>query len=254
MAPETTTVEDLVQISQLFKQYGDNAVLKGVDLGVGRGEVVCILGASGGGKSTLLRCINLLETPTSGEVRVGGTRYYSTGAPPTRKALRRLRTDVGMVFQQFHLFPHLTAFENVTLALVRSLRVDQDEARDVAAGLLRRVGLGARAFALPQDMSGGEQQRVAIARALALHPKVMLFDEATSALDPESTTEVLSVMRGLAETGMTMVVVTHEVNFARAAADRVVFMDQGRILEEGDAASVLDRPRYERTKAFLAQF
>jgi ABC-type polar amino acid transport system ATPase subunit len=219
----------------------------------GPGDIVSVLGSSGGGKSTLLRCVNLLERPDEGTIELAGEPVFA-GTRVGSRDLARLRQRVGMVFQRFHLFPHLTAVENVVLAQVKAARIAEDQAIETAVRLLRRVGLAQRALAFPEQMSGGEQQRVAIARALALNPSVLLFDEPTSALDPESTAEVLRVMRGLADDGMTMMIVTHEVPFAREISDWVVFLDTGRIAEEGPARDVLDDPREARTRAFLTTY
>jgi ABC-type polar amino acid transport system ATPase subunit len=227
-------------------------VLRGIDLEVGEHGVVCVIGASGSGKSTLLRCVNLLERPDHASMEVAGEAIFS-GDRMLCRNLARLRQSVGMVFQRFNLFPHLTAVENVMLAQLRA-GISEEEALDRAVRLLRRVGLAHRGVAYPEQMSGGEQQRVAIARALALKPSVLLFDEPTSSLDPESTGEVLRVMRELADDGMTMILVTHEVPFARDVADWVVFVDGGRIVEEGVPAEVLGSPRELRTRAFLASY
>jgi polar amino acid transport system ATP-binding protein len=208
---------------------------------------VCIIGPSGSGKSTLLRCVNMLETPTSGTVAVGGIELTDPDCD-----LDAARTSLGMVFQQFNLFPHMTAMENVTVALRKVLKRSRSEAELIAGEQLARVGLSEKALSYPAQLSGGQQQRVAIARALAMGPSVMLFDEATSALDPELVGDVLAVMRSLAEEGMTMLVVTHEMGFARNVADRVIFMDEGVIMEQGKPADVLGNPSVDRTKKFLA--
>ncbi|MEU7747798.1 amino acid ABC transporter ATP-binding protein [Nonomuraea sp. NPDC049158] len=239
----------LVRIDGLIKSFDDRRVLDEVSLEVRPGDIVSILGQSGGGKSTLLRCVNLLERPDAGIIELAGERIHPAGGD-----LARLRQRVGMVFQRFHLFPHLTAVENVVLAQMKAAGIGEDEAVATAVQLLRRVGLSHRALAFPEQMSGGEQQRVAIARALALKPAVLLFDEPTSALDPESTGEVLRVMRTLADDGMTMLIVTHEVPFAREISDWVAFLDRGRVVEEGPPQKVLDDPREARTKAFLASY
>ena len=239
-----------ITVKDLRKSFHDHTVLHSVDLEVAAGEIVTILGQSGGGKSTLLRCINLLEVPDSGEVRIGDQTVFS-GTRVAVRDLARLRQKCGMVFQRFNLFPHLTAIENVVLAQTKAAGVSEDQAVEVAVRLIRRVGLAHRALAFPEQMSGGEQQRVAIARALALNPTALLFDEPTSALDPESTREVLAVMRELADGGMTMVIVTHEVPFARRISDRVAFVDAGRIVEEGPPEQVIDQPLQARTRAFL---
>jgi polar amino acid transport system ATP-binding protein len=236
-----------VQLTELRKSFGTNEVLRGINLEVTRGEVVCIIGPSGSGKSTLLRCVNMLETPTSGTVAVGGIELTDPDCD-----LDAARTSLGMVFQQFNLFPHMTAMENVTVALRKVLKRSRSEAELIAGEQLARVGLSEKALSYPAQLSGGQQQRVAIARALAMGPSVMLFDEATSALDPELVGDVLAVMRSLAEEGMTMLVVTHEMGFARNVADRVIFMDEGVIMEQGKPADVLGNPSVDRTKKFLA--
>lgn len=241
-----TSTQPIVRIENLHKSYGDLEVLKGVDLRVNRGEVVVILGPSGSGKSTLLRCVNLLEVPTSGKVFFEDTEITS---PDTN--INEIRKHVGMVFQSFNLFPHLTAKRNVMLAQEKVLKRSKEEAERVAMEQLANVGLAERADHYPSQLSGGQQQRVAIARALAMDPHVMLFDEATSALDPELVRGVLDVMKSLAREGMTMIVVTHEMGFARDVADRVVFMDGGVIVEEGIPSEVFDNPQHERTKNFL---
>ena len=235
-----------VTIAGLNKSYGANHVLRGIDLEVAPGEVVCLIGPSGSGKSTLLRCVNLLETPESGTVQVG--EFTVTDEDVDLDALRQ---HVGMVFQQFNLFPHLTVMGNCTVAQTTVLKRSAAEAREVAARQLARVGLGELAERYPDQLSGGQQQRVAIARALAMDPQLMLFDEPTSALDPETVGEVLSIMRHLAEEGMTMLVVTHEMGFAREVADRVVFMDGGVVVESGPASAVIADPQEPRTQDFL---
>ncbi|MBT2487336.1 amino acid ABC transporter ATP-binding protein [Streptomyces sp. ISL-96] len=238
--------EPEIEIRSLHKSFGDNHVLRGIDLEVARGDVVCVIGPSGSGKSTLLRCVNLLEEPSSGQVFVGGTEV--TDIEVDIDAVRR---RIGMVFQQFNLFPHVTVTENLTLPQRRVLGRSKAEAAKTARENLERVGLSDKADAYPAQLSGGQQQRVAIARALSMGPEVMLFDEPTSALDPELVGDVLAVMRVLASEGMTMMVVTHEMSFAREVADRVVFMDGGVIVEEGPAAQVVGDPRHERTRNFL---
>jgi polar amino acid transport system ATP-binding protein len=246
--------EQMVSLKGICKRFGELEVLKGVDIDVGRGEVVCILGPSGSGKSTLLRCVNLLEPPEKGEIFVEGNdicKGPGSGTGEQSWELNYVRQRVGIVFQQFNLFPHKTALENVTLAQETVLGRSKAEARAKATELLERVGLGDQLGQYPETLSGGQQQRVAIARALAMDPHVMLFDEVTSALDPELVKEVLDVMRELAEEGMTMMVVTHEIGFAREVADRVIFMDGGVIVEEGPPAEVLENPKQERTKQFL---
>jgi polar amino acid transport system permease protein len=245
-----------VVCAAVWKSYGAREVLRGVDLSVNRGEVVTIMGPSGSGKSTLLRMINHLERMNSGEILVGGKhvgyQLVEGGLRPTRDlAGARAAARIGMVFQHFNLFDHLTALENVMEAPIQVYREDPESARRKALGLLTMVGLAHHAHHLPHRLSGGQQQRVAIARALAISPRLMLFDEPTSALDPELVGEVLSVIRKLAEAGMTMVVVTHEVRFAREVADRVIFMDAGQVVEEGPAEEVIDHPKHERTKRFL---
>jgi polar amino acid transport system ATP-binding protein len=246
--------EPMVKLEGIHKRFGALEVLKGVDLHVAKGEVVCILGPSGSGKSTFLRCVNLLEPPEEGEIFVAGNdicKGPGSGSGEESWKLDFVRQRVGIVFQQFNLFPHKTALENVTLAQEKVLGRSKQEARSKGAQLLERVGLGDKLDQYPERLSGGQQQRVAIARALAMDPEVMLFDEVTSALDPELVKEVLDTMRELAEEGMTMIVVTHEIGFAREVADRVVFMDGGVIVEEGAPAEVLENPREERTKQFL---
>lgn len=247
MSPVSNTEEQpVVRIKELHKSYGDLEVLKGVDLDVKRGEVVVILGPSGSGKSTLLRCVNLLEVPTSGKIFFEDTEITD---PSTD--INELRKHVGMVFQSFNLFPHLTAKGNVMLAQQKVLKRSKEEAEKIALAELEKVGLLERADHYPNQLSGGQQQRVAIARALAMEPHVMLFDEATSALDPELVRGVLDVMKSLAREGMTMMVVTHEMGFARDVADRVVFMDGGVVVEQGAPAEVFDHPQHNRTKDFL---
>lgn len=235
-----------VCIRGLRKSFGKNEVLRGIDCDIHAGEVVCVIGPSGSGKSTFLRCINCLEKPTEGTVYVDGHLMDEDA-----KNIDELREDVGMVFQHFNLFPHLSVIENLTIAPVLRKKMSEEEAKEVGLGLLDRVGLRDKADARPNSLSGGQKQRVAIARALAMKPGLMLFDEPTSALDPEMVGEVLDVMRSLAREGMTMVVVTHEMGFARQVSDRVLFIDQGVIAEEGTPAEVLDNPKNERTKSFL---
>jgi polar amino acid transport system ATP-binding protein len=238
--------DGMIRIRQARKRFGRVEALRGVDLEVARGEVVLVIGPSGSGKSTLLRSVNRLETLSSGEVWIEETCVTSAHAD-----IRRVREEVGMVFQDFNLFPHLSVTENLTLAPSLVRREAPALASERAAGLLARVGLSDKARAYPDQLSGGQQQRVAIARALAMQPKVMLFDEPTSALDPEMIKEVLDVMLDLAREGMTMLVVSHEMGFARAAADRVVFMDEGLIVESGPPAELFDHPREDRTRRFL---
>ena len=235
-----------VEIRGLHKYFGDNEVLRGIDCDIQAGEVVCVIGPSGSGKSTFLRCINCLEEPTAGTIRVDGHLMDAES-----KNIDELREDIGMVFQQFNLFPHLSVIDNVTLAPMLRRKMPKPEAEELAMQLLTRVGMADKAKAMPRSLSGGQKQRVAIARALAMRPGLMLFDEPTSALDPEMVGEVLDVMRQLAQEGMTMVCVTHEMGFARQVADRVLFIDQGVIAEEGTPAEVFDNPQSPRTQNFL---
>ena len=239
-------LREVVRVESLVKSFGDHVVLDGIDLSVATGEVLVVIGPSGSGKSTLLRCINLLEPIDSGRIYVEGLEITGRGAK-----VSEIRQRIGIVFQQFNLFPHLKAIDNLTLAARRIKKMPRKEAEARAHELLRRVGLGEKAQSYPHQLSGGQQQRVAIARALMMRPRVMLFDEVTSALDPELVGEVLVVMRDLARDGMTMLVVTHEMQFAREVGDRVVFMDDGRIVEQGKPTDVLDRPKEERTRRFL---
>ena len=236
----------IVRIRDLRKSFGDLDVLKGIDLDVHRGEVVVVLGPSGSGKSTMLRCVNLLEVPTSGQIFFEDTEVTAPDVD-----INAVRAKLGMVFQSFNLFPHLSAKRNVMIAQQRVLKRSAEEAERVALEQLARVGLAERVDYMPSQLSGGQQQRVAIARALAMDPHVMLFDEATSALDPELVRDVLGVMKELARGGMTMIVVTHEMGFAREVADRVIFMDGGVIVEQGTPDEVFDSPRSERTRDFL---
>ena len=237
--------QNLVELAGIHKAFGDNVVLDGVDLAVSRGEVIVIAGPSGSGKSTMLRCINGLETVDSGEVRFDG-QLVKPG-----KGLSALRAQIGFVFQQFHLFPHMTVLQNITLAPMKVKGILAEEAKQTAHKLLERVGISEKADQFPADLSGGQQQRVAIARALAMDPKLMLFDEPTSALDPEMIREVLDVMRDLARDGMTMLVVTHEMGFAREVCDRLVFIDGGLIVEEGPPAEFFANARSERAREFV---
>jgi len=241
--------ESMLQLEGVQKSFGELEVLRGIDLDVRRGEVVCVLGPSGSGKSTLLRCINLLEPPDRGRILLEGKEI--TGATPAADEVDFVRRRVGIVFQQFNLFPHKTAIENVSLAQRTVLRRGEGEARTKAAALLNRVGLADKLEEYPERLSGGQQQRVAIARALAMDPEVILFDEVTSALDPELIKEVLDVMRELAKEGMTMIVVTHEIGFARDVGDRAVFMDGGVIVEQAPPRELIDAPKEERTQRFL---
>lgn len=235
-----------VRVENLHKSFGKLEVLRGIDLEVREGEVVCLIGPSGSGKSTFLRCLNFLETPTSGEVEVDG-HILTDG----KADLNKIRENIGMVFQQFNLFPHLSVLDNITMAPLDRKKLDKAAADQKARALLERVGLADKAAVYPAQLSGGQQQRVAIARALAMDPDIMLFDEPTSALDPEMVGEVLAVMRQLADGGMTMVVVTHEMGFAREVADRVIFMDEGVIVEQGNPADIFANPREKRTIDFL---
>ena len=237
----------MIDIKNLHKSFGDHEVLKGIDLHINPQEVVVIIGPSGSGKSTLLRCMNLLEVPTSGSVVVDGMDL--TGDADINKA----REEIGMVFQRFNLFPNMTVLKNITLAPMKVRNISKDEAEKTARELLGRVGLADKADAFPPQLSGGQQQRVAIARALAMKPKVMLFDEPTSALDPEMVNEVLDVMKNLANEGMTMAVVTHEMGFAREVGDRLLFVDGGTIIEQGAPKDVFENPQEERTKLFLSK-
>jgi len=249
----------MIEIADLHKSFGANEVLKGVSFAVERGEVVVVLGPSGSGKSTLLRCINLLEDWQAGEIRIDGAAVgYRVDAGrrlpwPEAKAAK-VREQVGLVFQSFNLFPHRTALENVMMGPLHVRRLGREQARELAAGLLDKVGLGEKADQYPATLSGGQQQRVAIARALAMQPKVMLFDEVTSALDPELVGEVLIVMRRLAEEGMTMIIVTHEIHFARDVSDRIIFMDAGAIVEQGPPWQMLAAPASGRLKLFLRRY
>jgi polar amino acid transport system ATP-binding protein len=242
--------EQMLTLESVRKSFGDLQVLRGIDLDISKGEVVCVLGPSGSGKSTLLRCINLLEPPDGGRILLEGMEI-TAGRGKNPLGIDVVRRRVGMVFQQFNLFPNMSAIENVSLAQRKVLSRGEGEARTKAAALLKRVGLADKLDEYPDRLSGGQQQRVAIARALAMDPHVMLFDEVTSALDPELIKEVLDVMRELADEGMTMIVVTHEMGFARDVGDRVVFMDGGVVVEEGPAKQVIDEPKEERTKRFL---
>ena len=237
----------MIQLQDVHKSFGKNEVLKGIDLHVTPGEVVVIIGPSGSGKSTVLRCMNYLEVPTSGKVVVDGLDLAN------KDNLSKVRTELGMVFQRFNLFPHMSVLKNLTLAQEKVRKTDKKEARKIVLQLLERVGLADKAEAYPDNLSGGQQQRVAIARALAMKPKALLFDEPTSALDPEMVHEVLDVMKALAKEGMTMVVVTHEMGFAREVASRVVFVDDGQIQEEGTPEEVFDHPKNERLKSFLSK-
>ncbi|MCS2607774.1 amino acid ABC transporter ATP-binding protein [Halomonas sp. wenzhen-202101] len=241
----------MVEMRKLNKHFGSLHVLKEIDLSVTPGEVVVVIGASGSGKSTLIRCINGLEEFQSGMLDVDGNRLVPLGK--STKALQTIRTEVGMVFQQFNLFPHLSVLDNITLAPMKVRGQSRQEAEATAKRLLTRVGIADQAQKLPTQLSGGQQQRVALARALAMEPRLMLFDEPTSALDPEMIGEVLDAMRELAREGMTMVIVTHEMGFAREVADRVIYIHKGEITEQGPPEQLFDAPQHERTKSFLAR-
>lgn len=236
----------MIEIKNLIKSFGSVEVLKGINATIQDNEVVCVIGPSGSGKSTFLRCLNLLEEPTSGEIWLDSKQVEE-------KHINEIRTHMGMVFQSFNLFPHKSVLDNLTLAPMKVKNVKKEDAEKKALTLLERVGLSDKADYFPSELSGGQQQRVAIARALAMDPEIMLFDEPTSALDPEMVGEVLDVMKGLAENGMSMVIVTHEMGFAREVADRVFFMDQGYIMEEGSPEQIFNHPKNERTKNFLSK-
>ena len=236
----------MIEIKGLCKSFGEHEVLKGIDQNVEEGEVLCIVGPSGSGKSTMLRCINRLEEPTGGEI-------YIDGELVTDKNVDAMRTKMGMVFQSFNLFPHKSVLENLTIGPINVKKADRKQSEEKGLALLERVGLAEKANEYPRNLSGGQQQRVAIARALAMDPEVMLFDEPTSALDPEMVGEVLDVMKSLAKDGMTMIVVTHEMGFAKEVADKVIFMDGGYIVEQGTPADVLNHPQMDRTKDFLSK-
>lgn len=237
----------MIKIKGLKKSFDDLKVLRGIDLEISEREVVVIIGPSGSGKSTLLRCINFLEIPTEGTIEVDGIKMNS------EENVNKVREEVGMVFQRFNLFPHMTVLDNITLAPIKVRKISREKAEITAQELLDRVGLGDKASAYPNQLSGGQQQRVAIARALAMNPKVMLFDEPTSALDPEMVGEVLDVMQKLAESGMTMVIVTHEMGFAREVGTRLLFVDGGFIIEDGKPKEIFENPKEERTKLFLSK-
>jgi glutamine transport system ATP-binding protein len=238
----------MIKVTNLKKSYGDLEVLKGIDVHIKEREVVVVIGPSGSGKSTFLRCLNLLEDFNEGEVIIDGFNLKDKNID-----INKVREEVGMVFQRFNLFPHMTVLDNITLAPVKVRKWSMEKAKQKALELLVKVGLQDKAHVYPDSLSGGQAQRVAIARALAMEPKVMLFDEPTSALDPEMVGEVLAVMKQLAQEGMTMVVVTHEMGFAREVGDRVIFMDGGYIIEEGKPSEIFDNPKHERTKSFLSK-
>jgi polar amino acid transport system ATP-binding protein len=237
-----------IDVQQLHKYFGDNEVLKGIDFHVGNGQVVCVIGPSGSGKSTLLRCVNLLEIPTKGKIFVEGVEITDPDAD-----VDKLRSRIGIVFQQFNLFPHMTVLRNLTIAQEKVAGRKKAESVEIARANLEKVGLAEKESAYPAHLSGGQMQRAAIARALSMQPDMMLFDEPTSALDPELVGDVLAVMKDLATEGMTMMVVTHEMGFAREVGDKLVFMDGGVIVEEGDPAEVLAHPQHERTQSFLSK-
>ena len=238
----------MIKVSGLKKSFGELEVLKGIDQHIKKGEKVAVIGPSGSGKSTFLRCLNLLETPTSGEILIEGESITDKNTN-----INHIREKMGMVFQQFNLFPHLTIMDNITLAPQKVKKMEKGQAERLARELLERVGLSDKAQSYPAQLSGGQQQRIAIARALAMQPDIMLFDEPTSALDPEMVGEVLAVMKDLADAGMTMVVVTHEMGFAREVASRVLFMDEGYVMEEGTPSEVFDNPQNSRTQEFLSK-
>ena len=238
----------MIHINNLHKYFGKNEVLKGVNAHIKKGEVVVVIGPSGSGKSTFLRCLNLLEIPTDGQIK-----FENIDITSKKNNINKLREKMGMVFQQFNLFPHKTVLENLTMAPIKVKGLSKEEAEKIAIELLKKVGLEEKKGSYPSSLSGGQKQRIAIARALAMKPDVMLFDEPTSALDPEMVGEVLAVMKDLAEEGMTMVVVTHEMGFAREVGDRILFMDGGNILEEGKPTEIFSNPKEERTKDFLSK-
>lgn len=238
----------MIHVTNLHKYFDKNEVLKGIDEHIKKGEVVVVIGPSGSGKSTFLRCLNLLEVPTKGKINFEGEDITDK-----KKDINKLREKMGMVFQQFNLFPHKTILENITISPIKVKGLSKEEAEEKAYKLLDKVGLREKAHAYPGSLSGGQKQRIAIARALAMEPDVMLFDEPTSALDPEMVGEVLNVMKDLAKEGMTMVVVTHEMGFAKEVGDRILFMDQGKILEQGTAKEIFEETKEERTKEFLAK-
>lgn len=238
----------MIQVSNLQKKFGQLHVLKGIDSKIEQGEVIVVIGPSGSGKSTFLRCLNLLDEPSGGAIVFEGNSITDK-----RNDINKLREKMGMVFQQFNLFPHMTVMENIALAPIKVKKFSKEKAQEIATALLKRIGLEDKANAYPNQLSGGQKQRIAIARALAMSPDVMLFDEPTSALDPEMVGEVLDVMRELAAEGMTMVVVTHEMGFAKEVGSRVLFMDDGKIVEEGSPKEIFDNPKHIRTKDFLGK-
>lgn len=238
----------MIEVKNLEKSFGDLQVLRGISETIKEKEVVCVIGPSGSGKSTFLRCLNLLEEPTGGEVFLDGEKINAEGVD-----IDKIREKLGMVFQNFNLFPHMTVMDNITLAPIKVKNQSKEEAEERAKNILEMVGLSDKAYSYPSSLSGGQKQRVAIARALAMEPEVMLFDEPTSALDPEMVGEVLNVMKELAENGMTMVIVTHEMGFAREVADRVLFIDQGVIMEQGTPEELFNNPQNERTQSFLSK-
>lgn len=238
----------MIKIEGLYKNFGELQVLKGIDENVKKGEVVVIIGPSGSGKSTFLRCINLMEEPTDGKIMVEGIDITDS-----KTNINEIRQKVGMVFQHFNLFPNMTVLENITLAPIKVKKISKQEAEKIASNLLDKVGLREKANEYPNKLSGGQKQRIAIARALAMNPQVMLFDEPTSALDPEMVKEVLEVIKGLANEGMTLMVVTHEMGFAREVGTRLLFMDEGKIIEQGNPKDIFDNPKEERTKMFLSK-
>ena len=238
----------MIEVKNLYKSFGNLEVLKDLNEKIDKNEVVCVIGPSGSGKSTFLRCINLLEQPTKGDVIIDGVKINNA-----KQDINHIREKMGMVFQSFNLFPHMTSLENITLAPSHVKGKSKEEAEQIGQDLLKRVGLSDKASVYPRALSGGQKQRVAIARALAMQPQIMLFDEPTSALDPEMVGEVLEVMRDLAHHGMTMIIVTHEMGFAREVADRVLFMDEGRIVEQGKPEELFDHPQNERTQSFLSK-
>jgi ABC-type polar amino acid transport system ATPase subunit len=244
----------MIEVQNLAKSFGEHQVLRDINLTVAEGEVLCIIGPSGSGKSTFLRCLNLLETPTQGQIRISDTKLNFSGKSPSEAAKRQLRQHTAMVFQNFHLFPHLTVLGNVMEGPLVVQNEPKERVKPKAKALLKKVGLADKTNAYPSQLSGGQQQRVAIARALAMEPDVLLFDEPTSALDPELVEEVLQTMKDLAQENQTMLIVTHEMNFARDVADRVIFIDQGSIIEMGPPDEIFSAPKEKRTQSFLSKF